>query len=94
MATVADGSMAATARETRIAPSAVPGGAGCPLSSSRRSSSKAAPNWSIMSFELLEQRLEPLCRDGRRLKVQLGEQPAGEMRNELRRGGQLVVHLA
>ena len=42
----------------------------------------------------LEQRLETLRRDRRRLQLQLGEESAGEVRHELRRGGQRVVSLA
>mmetsp|Transcript_39452 Transcript_39452/g.124513 ORF Transcript_39452/g.124513 Transcript_39452/m.124513 type:complete len:206 (-) Transcript_39452:1787-2404(-) len=50
MATVADAGIAATVREIAISPAGAAGAA--PKSSiSRRSSEKAAPNWSIMSFE-------------------------------------------
>mmetsp|Transcript_33327 Transcript_33327/g.108992 ORF Transcript_33327/g.108992 Transcript_33327/m.108992 type:complete len:825 (-) Transcript_33327:434-2908(-) len=42
----------------------------------------------------LEQRLEALRRDRRRLQLQLGEESAGEVRHELRRGGERVVSLA
>mmetsp|Transcript_34983 Transcript_34983/g.109838 ORF Transcript_34983/g.109838 Transcript_34983/m.109838 type:complete len:550 (+) Transcript_34983:136-1785(+) len=42
----------------------------------------------------LEQRLEALRRDRRRLQLQLGEESAGEVRHELRRGGERVVPLA